>query len=191
VNVKREFLLKAIAEVQETNRFLDTKAGVIVMFESSLFLILVSSLLDVSRLQLIPAFVSQAATEYLILLTAYLTSYVIALVVHVLVTLRVIFPKQNPESCVKLDDFQPKKLFFLHKLDQNGRMEPSVPEYYAELATLSDDEVDKEYVFEFIKLSYIRKIKYDGLARSFKFLNILVIGAAVFGLLVAFGMLIY
>ena len=166
MSAKREFVLKAIEEVQETNRFLDTKAGVIVMFESSLLLVFVSSLLDLSKLQLIQSFLSRISVGYRILLMVYSVGYVIALIVHVLITLQAIFPSQNPECHVKLGNFQPKRLFYLFRTDKSGRLEPPVSEYYVELAAMSDDDVTREYVFELMKLSYIRKTKQDRLALS-------------------------
>jgi hypothetical protein len=71
MNSKGEFLIKAIEEVQETNRFLDTKAGVLVVFESSLLIVAVSSLVDASRLQLIQSLISRVAIGYLMLLAVY------------------------------------------------------------------------------------------------------------------------
>jgi len=191
MNSKGEFLIKAIEEVQETNRFLDTKAGVLVVFESSLLIVAVSSLVDASRLQLIQSLISRVAIGYLMLLAVYFIGYVIALVVHILITLRVIFPRETPEAHVELGDFQPKRLFFLHKLDQNQRIKPSLPEYSAQLSAMSDDDIAKEYAFELLKLSYIRQRKSDGLALSFKFLSALLIGIVVFGFLLAFGGLVY
>jgi hypothetical protein len=70
------------------------------------------------------------------------------------------------------------------------RIEPSVSGYFSQLAAMSDDDITKEYVFELSKLSYIRKAKNDGLALSFRFLGALIIGIAVFGLLLALGGLI-
>jgi len=191
MSAKVEFLIKAIEEVQETNRFLDAKAGVLVAFESSLLVIAISSLSDNSRLQLIKNLMAGGAGWYSLLLMVYFTVYVIALLGHILITLRVIFPAENPESHIVLGDFEPKRLFFLHQLDQNQQMTPSVPAYFAQLAKMGEDDIGKEYVFELLKLSYIRKIKSDGLALSFRFLGALIIGITILGFLLALGGLLY
>jgi hypothetical protein len=188
---KREFLIKAIEEVQETNRFLDTKAGVLVVFESSLFIIAVSSLADTSVLQLIQNLISRAAPGYLIFLAAYLIIYIVALTIHILITLKGIFPQRNPEAHVELGDSQPRRLFFLFELDENEKIRPSLPEYIARLASVSDDDIIQEYALELSKLSYIRRKKSDSLRLSFRLLSVLIVGAVVFGFLLALGGLIY
>jgi len=108
MSAKVDFLIKAIEEVQETNRFLDAKAGVLVAFESSLLVIAISSLSDNSRLQLIKNLMTGGAGWYSLLLIVYFTLYVIALLGHILITLRVIFPAENPESHVSLGDLTKK-----------------------------------------------------------------------------------
>jgi len=70
-------------------------------------------------------------------------------------------------------------------------MAPSVPAYFAQLAKMGEDDIGKEYVFELLKLSYIRKIKSDGLALSFRFLGALIIGITILGFLLALGGLLY
>ena len=56
---------------------------------------------------------------------------------------------------------------------------------------MGEDDIGKEYVFELLKLSYIRKIKSDGLALSFRFLGALIIGITILGFLLALGGLVY
>jgi hypothetical protein len=187
MSTRIEFLINAIKEVQETNRFLDAKAGVLVALESSLLIVAISSLTDTSRLQLIKNLIGSGNTGYLAFLAVYFVVYAIALVIHILIMLKIIFPTEDPEAHVHLGDFQPRRLFFLHILDQSRKIEPSVPEYFSQLAAMSDDDITKEYAFELLKLSFIRKVKSDGLAFSFRFLGVLIVGIAVFGLLLALG----
>ena len=86
-----EFLLKAIEEVQETNRFLDTKAGVVVVFESSLLVLVTSSLIDKNVLDLISSFIDRISPGYFIFLAIFAGAYLLALVGHILHNLRMIF----------------------------------------------------------------------------------------------------
>jgi len=46
VDLKTEFLLEALNEVQETNRFLDAKAGVLVSIETTLLFVVVAMIFD-------------------------------------------------------------------------------------------------------------------------------------------------
>ncbi|TEU14568.1 MAG: hypothetical protein E3J21_15610, partial [Anaerolineales bacterium] len=140
MKAKTEFLIKAIEEVQETNRFLDTKAGALIVFESSLLVIATYSFFDKSTLELIQFLVNRVAIGYLIFLVIYFICYLVALVTHILLSLRVIFPQEAPEAHIDLGDFQPKRLFFLYRMDERQRLRPSVVEYSTQLADMSDDD---------------------------------------------------
>jgi len=190
MKAKTEFLIKAIEEVQETNRFLDTKAGALIVFESSLLAIAAYSLFDKSTLELMQILVNRVAIGYLVFLMICFICYLIALITHILLSLKVILPQENPETHVDFGGFQPKRLFFLHKLDEKRRLKPSVVEYSMQLTDMSDDDIINEYIFELLKLSYIRKTKSDRLAFSFRFLAFLIVGIVMLGLLLALGLLI-
>ena len=187
---KAEFLKSAIKEAQETNRFLDTKASILVAFESSLLVILVSILIDTEKLQTIQTFLSQIPTGYLVFLIVYTILYVVTLIVQILISLKVVLPKESPESHVNTGDYQPRKLFFLHQTDSNGQITPSIAKYSALLEQMSAQDIIAEYVFELQKLSYIRKVKNDNLGLSFRILNGLIIGTVLFGLFFIAGMLL-
>lgn len=183
MEAKTEFLIQAIQEVQETNRFLDTKAGAQIVFESSLLAISVYSLFDKSTLELIQTLANNIQTQFWILLIVCFVFYMVVLVIHILLLLRIIFPQENPENHVDLGDFKPRRLFFLHKLDAKQHIRPSLDEYSAQLTNMDKDDIINEFIFELLKLSYIRKVKSDRLAFSFRFLAFLVVGIAVLGVL--------
>jgi hypothetical protein len=182
-----EFLTLAIEEVQQTNRFLDTKASLIAAFVSSLLVVVLTILIDTEKIEAIQALLLQIPLGYLVLLIVYMAVYAVALTAQVLITLRVIFPHEFPEKHVDLGDYMPRRLFFLFKVDRNGKMQPSVPDYSALLNQMSEDDIINEYVYELEKLSYIRKVKSDRLMRSFRILGGLVVGMAVLGILVVVG----
>ena len=75
MRAKIEFLIKAIEEAQETNRFLDTKAGALIVFESSLLAVAVFNLFDKSTLELIQNLINRAAIGYQIFLAFYFVCY--------------------------------------------------------------------------------------------------------------------
>jgi hypothetical protein len=186
-----DFVLNAIEDANETNRFLETKAGVLIAFETSFLAIAAYSLFDKSALELIQALVSGVASWFLVLLAVYFVGFLVALVMHILFTLRVIMPQEAPEAHVHLGDFEPKRLFFLFKLDQDQKLGPSVTEYSQQLAAMSEAEITSEYVFELLKVSYIRKAKSDRLNASFRYLRYQIIGIVVFAILVALGMFLF
>jgi hypothetical protein len=191
MEAKTGFLVKAIEEAQATNRFLDTKAGTLIVFESSLLAIALYSLLDQSTLEWIQALARQVPIGYLVVLAACFICYVVGLVVHILLSLRIILPAENPEAYVAQDGFRPQRLFFLHRLDEEGRLRPSVVEYSMRLSGMDDDDIINEYIFELLKLSYIRKVKSDRLSFCFRLLAFLIVGIVVLGLLLALGLLMF
>jgi hypothetical protein len=190
IQTKAEFLKTAIEEAQETNRFLDTKASILVAFESSLLVILVSILIDTEKLQTIQTFLARIPPVYLIFLIVYTILYVVVLIAQILITLRVVLPKESPERHVNIGDRQPKKLFFLYETDSNRQIAPSTSEYSTRLGQMSEQDIIDEYVFELQKLSYIRKKKHDSLALSFRILNGLIVGTVLMGLFFIVGILL-
>lgn len=188
MNMKMDFLIKAIEEVQETNRFLDTKAGVVVIFESSLLVFMISGFMDKSVLELVYSLKNNISIGYLIFLSIYVAAFFLALIIHILITLRVIFPQESPENHIDFSGFEPKRLFYLFKLSKNDVIQPSVLDYSEKLLEINEDEMLHELVFELMKLSYIRKKKNNRLAISLKFLGVLIVSLVVFGFLVGFGL---
>jgi hypothetical protein len=185
-----EFISLAIDEAQQTNRFLDTKASLIAAFESSLLVIFLSILIDTGKLKAIQAFLLQIPMGYLVFLVVYLAGYVVVLIVQILITLKVIFPHEFPEKHVDLGDYQPRRLFFLFRMDRNGKMIPSVTDYSAQLNQMSGEDIVNEYAYELEKLSYIRKVKSDRLICSFRILGGLIVGIALLAVLVVVGTLL-
>ena len=171
MNTKIEFLIHAIKEAQTTNDFLDKKAGVMVALESSLVAIVVNNSVNYDNSQILKN-LFEAHSPGLILLLLFM----VGVLLHILFTIKVILPSESPEAHIDLGDYQPKRLFFLHKLNSKQKITPSHPDYIAQLSAMSDEELTKEYTFELLKLSYIRKMKSDNLTRSLKFLKLLLVG---------------
>ena len=191
MEIRREFLIRAIEEVQETNRFLDTKAGVLVAFESFLLAFAAFSVVEKSVLDSVQNVFDEAPGSYVFILGASFAGYLIALVFHVIYTLRVIFPQENPAHHVVYEGFQPHGLFFIYELDEQQQIQPSIPAYARALTEMSDSDILQEYAFEFLKLSYIRKHKSDGLMVSFWLLQTLIVGTALLVLLYVLGLLAF
>ena len=185
MSMKMEFLLKAIEEVQETNRFLDTKAGVVVVFESSLLVMVATSLMDKSVLELVSSIAQSTSKGYFIFLVIYIAFYLAALIGHILHTLKVIFPQEAPNQHVDIAEFEPQNLFYLYQLNKKDIIQPSVMKYSEKLSEMDSDDIINELIYELMKLSYIRKKKNDRLAFSYRFLGILIVSLVLFGILIA------
>jgi hypothetical protein len=186
-----DFVLNAIEDANETNRFLETKAGVLIAFETSFLAVAAYSLFDKSTLELIQTLVSGVASWYLVLLVVCFVVFLIMLVMHILFTLRVTMPQEAPEAHVDLGDFEPKRLFFLHRLDKDQVLGPSVTEYSEQLAAMSEADITGEYIFELLKVSYIRKAKSDRLSASFRYLRYQIVGIVVLAILFALGVFLF
>jgi len=185
-DLKMDFLFKAIDEVQQTNRFLDAKAGFLSGFESALLVVVISTILDKNKIQLLFDLYNNQRW-YFIFLVGYIVLYVISLVMHIFLTLQVIFPSENPGSHIELGDFKSRNIFFIHKLGKNGKIFPPLSLYSEELTKMSQEDIKNEFIFEFLKLSYIRTLKSDRLKFSLRFLYILITGIVILGLLFVFG----
>jgi len=188
---KIEFVLKSIEEAQETNRFLDTKAGVLVVFESSFLALIAGSLFNTSTYEMLQYIISRFALGYSLFLGIYFGLFVVVLGVNVILTLRLMFPAESPEEHIDTKGFEPRRLFFVSELDEDKRLRPSVVEYSTELANLRDGDILQEYIFELLKLSYIRNLKQARLATSFRLLQVLIIAIALYCLFCGLGMLMY
>jgi hypothetical protein len=183
--LKTRFLLEAIGEAQQTNRFLDAKAGVLVSFESALLFLVVATAFDSQRFADIKGTILSMPAWNLALILTYSGAYLLILIVHILYTLRALSPARDPEQHVILGGYQSKHLFFLKRDDSSGRIQPSLGEYAGQLATLKDGDVINELIFELMKLSYIRDVKSERVQRSLEVLKYLIVGVVVFGVLLA------
>lgn len=179
------FVELAIDEVQQAHRFLETKAGLLLTFESSLLAILLTLIIE--NLGVIRPLLADIPVVYLQFLGVCTIVYLVILTAQMLTTISVIFPVESPEHCVRLEGCKPARLFFLCKTDSEGRIQPSVRRYLAKLKDMGHDEILQEYIFELEKLSTIRKLKSDQLIRSFRLLKVLIAGAVLLGLLTLIG----
>lgn len=174
MKTKIDFLINAIKEAQTTNDFLDKKAGVMVALESSLIAIVVNSSLDYDKSSILKEFFRSHTSGLILLLF-----FVVCVLVHILFTLRVILPHESPESHVELGDYKPRRLYFLNKLETNKKIYPSHTEFISQLFMMNDEDIAKEYTFELLKLSYIRKMKIHNLTQSLKLLKLLLIAYVI------------
>ncbi|KJE98276.1 hypothetical protein, variant [Capsaspora owczarzaki ATCC 30864] len=169
-----DFLKTAIEDTQETIRFLDTKAGMIVAFESVL---LSGALFEAGGMEVLQALLNRGYSGFIGAMLFGLLLFSAMIVYHVQLTLRAIFPAENPSKHVDNGGLEPPNTFLLWRMDKNGMMQPSLPTYLAQVTAMDEDDVATELSSQLLKLSYIRKRKQDILSKSFLWL---------FGLVIAF-----
>jgi hypothetical protein len=185
MDTRIDFLTHSIEEAHRTIRFTDTKAAGLVIFESLLLVVAIAGFAGNPMRGLVRSLIEQGVIWYAALILATFILYAMALVVHILLTIRVLLPVDRPELHVNLGDYQPVGLFLLGRLDEEGRSKPSVSDYGETLGEMGDEELAGEYIFELQRLAYIRRIKGDRLALSVLLLAGLIIGITMFGFLLA------
>ncbi|MBE0669647.1 MAG: hypothetical protein IH588_03590, partial [Anaerolineales bacterium] len=174
IDLKTEFLLEALNEVQETNRFLDAKAGVLVSIETTLLFVVVAMIFDSEKFIAIEHTLKSMPLWNSLLVLLFCAIYLTFLVAHIVYTVKVLNPLKNPEKFVQIDGYKPKGLFFLGKNKTNGKIHPSMKEYVKQLSTLKDSEILNELVFELMKMSYIRDTKSERVENSLSLLKYLI-----------------
>jgi hypothetical protein len=174
-----EFVYKAIEEVQESNRFLDTKAGLLVVFESSIFVIILAGIFEQSALTFYGHFLSQFSPGWEFLIKGLVILYLISICIQILYTLKTIFPSEAPNLHVNLGSFSPTELFYQYKLDSNDKIAISVVDFSRQICEMDKGDILMELVYEFLKLSYIRKKKSDRLRISIAMFSAFIISIAI------------
>lgn len=188
---KTGFVAHAIESAQAAIGNLELRAGFLVVVEAALLVVVISGLAGNPLLALVRRLVEQNVVWYAALLLASFIIFAVALIIHIILTIRVILPIANPEMYITLGSFEPQHMYFLNQLDQSGRLTPSVSAYSEQLAELSDEELLEEYTYELMRVSYVRRIKGERFWVSLLFLAGLVIGLTVFGFLLALAGVLY
>jgi hypothetical protein len=185
MDTRIDFLTRSIEEAHRTIRFTDMKAAGLVIFESLLLVVAIAGFAGNPMRGLVRNLIEEGVIWYAALILATFILYAMALVVHILLTIRVLLPVDKPELHVNLGDFDPVGLFYLGRLDEERRITPSVSAYGETLGEMGEEEMAGEYIFELQKLAFIRRIKGDRLALSVLLLAGLIIGVTMFGFLLA------
>lgn len=182
-DLQTKFLMEAINEVQMTNRFLDTKAGVLVSIESTLLFVVVAMIFDTQKFETIKQAILAMPPILAIFILLYSIIYVVVLVIHIIYTIRVLSPHRNPEAFVQNGGTRPKGLFFLTRDRITGIIKPTIREYVDQLSACSEQDILAEFTYEFMKLSYIRDDKAHNIQVSQNILRYLIVGIMVFGII--------
>jgi hypothetical protein len=185
------FVGEALAEAQRAIRHLELKAGLLVLFETALIVVIISGLAGNALMGLIRRLMEQGVVWFAAVLVAGFVLLAIALAIHVVLTLRVLLPVPKPGSHVVLGQHQPRGLFYPTRLDAAGRLSLSVAAYQGELTEMAEDEVLAELIYEQLRLAYTGRVKDEQLNTSLLFLGGLVIGIVFFGFVLSLGAILY
>jgi hypothetical protein len=129
MDTRIDFLTRSIEEAHRTIRFTDMKAAGLVIFESLLLVVAIAGFAGNPMRGLVRNLIEEGVIWYAALILATFILYAMALVVHILLTIRVLLPVDKPELHVNLGDFDPVGLFYLGRLDEERRITPSVSAY--------------------------------------------------------------
>jgi hypothetical protein len=187
MNHKIEFLINAIKDNQLTNDLLDKKAATIVALETTLGLIIATGFLGIENFPLIKEIGVALPRSAKDMFGLSILVYAAATLYHIILTLKVIFPQESPDKHILFGDMKPRKLYFLHRMNEHRQMLPSLTEYVSQIHEFSDAELINEYSYELQKISYIRKVKSDHLLHSIRFLKAaLIVLVAIISLIIIF-----
>jgi hypothetical protein len=191
MDAKNEFVTRALADAEAESRYLDLKAGLMVITETILLGIAIAGLASNPLFSLVTTLMEGGATWYAAVLVALFILVAVALIGHILLTLRVLLPIPRPERHVDLGEFIPSGLYLLDDLDAGRRVVPSVAEYGRQLAEMSAETLTNEYIFELQKRSFVRRVKSDRLGLAFSLLGVVIIALALYGFLIALAGLVF
>lgn len=162
-NLKINFLYKAIDDAQQTVRFTDTKTSIIFLF----FGIFVS---------MIGTGLPNFAKYYWYMPGSLQTMFVVAIIIFIfciggslVLAIKVLVPRSNPASHISMQA-KTKGLFYLSKMNsawQDGFVDrkklflgTSFEAYYEKYHEVKEETViEKELIYELLKVSYIRELK--------------------------------
>lgn len=150
------FLFEAIHDTQQWIRFLDTKAGALALFITTILLLLTDSVI-----RKVSLFLNCLLTVKFGFLAIVLISILyVGLPIYILLLVFLILsPNINPMKHIKKKDKDILGIFFLSTLDKEGNLAISLDNYYSTLQKANKEAIFNELIHEFMKLSYIRILK--------------------------------
>ena len=157
---KIEMLYHFINDTQNTIRFLDTKAGAILVFTG----VIITIILDkVSRIIFhLPTIPFSFAKIILVVIISFILLFFIRTAFF---TFKVIQSKTVFSGGYKIHGYQIQNLGFLSEVD----MQKTTNEIYLNLKSLNSElKIVKELIFDYVKVSYLREVKMRNLDLSMK-----------------------
>ena len=174
---KQEFFNFAISDLQQTIKFIDTKASAVIVIAVA-FITGITSVLNN-----IIAFYNSLPTPTKLIVSIGALCFSVQLLISIILAIKTINPRTKPGE--HIDDFRskPKFQFFINsKKDENllrllftdkdkTRMDISADNIYSFYKNCSEDDIARVTISEFLKLSYIRSIKTERVKFSLRFIE--------------------
>lgn len=178
-NKKIELLYKAIEDSQLTNRFLDTKLTITTFVLGIYTAAVGSGLGDFSKYFWNLHCWQQAVFIVLLSIIG------IVIIVEAVLIIITVFPASNPFEHVKMDGYSPINMFYLAgmdlkvadylKISKKTKLKPSFDTLNSAYSAANLDVIQKELIFELMKVSFIRELK----SKRIKFIKSLLISLVV------------
>lgn len=160
---KLNFLHKAIEDTQQTIRFVDTKISIILLLFGIFVSIIGAGLPSFSEY-----FWNMRACLQTIFIIAT-SLFIICIGIALFLTIKIIFPRSNPSEHITME-YKPMGFFYLSDLKTSWKdgfvdrkcviLKPSFEDYLLKFTEIIDSQaIEKELIYEFLKVSYIREIK--------------------------------
>ncbi len=172
---KEAFLYKALDDGQNTIRFTDTKAAVVIAF----WTFFISTLISMRGIWF-DYIVNLANWTELIFIIFLILLMIVYLIRSVILAYTALVPRSNPGAHIMSEDVQAKGLFYLYGYNLPVPLEPKylyknhedlklgkkTKEYIEEFKEITEEEVNTEIILELQKISFIRNLKIDRVNES-------------------------
>jgi hypothetical protein len=163
---KLEFLYKAIDDTQNTIRFTDTKAGVVIAFWTLVMNILIRTKNEWYNF----LFGLENKSEQF-LIAIFIIALIFFFLKSVWLSYLTLVPRINPNNQINTKDFDAQGLFFLAETTpeikgkylygnyKKLQIRESAKDYHDKISMLDNISIEKELVLELQKISLIRNVK--------------------------------
>jgi hypothetical protein len=162
-NMKINFLYKAIDDAQQTVKFTDTKTTMIFIFFGIYVSMIGTGLPDFAK------YYWHMPESLQIIFIVTISVFLICIGCSLVLAIRVIVPRSNPASHIIMQA-KPKEIYYVWKMNsgwQDGfadrnrlHLQTSFEDYYEKFNEIKDEsEIEKELIYELLKISYIRELK--------------------------------
>lgn len=163
---KLDFLYKAIDDTQNTIRFTDTKAGVVIAFWT-----LVINIFIRTKNEWFNFLFSIENKSEQFLITIFIITMFYFFIKSIWLSYLTLVPRINPKKQINTKDFDAEGLFFLAETTpeikgkylygnyKNLQIKESAKDYHDKISLLDNIAIEKELVLELQKISLIRNVK--------------------------------
>jgi hypothetical protein len=163
-NAKLNFIYKAIEDAQQTVKFTDTKTTMAFIALGIFVSMIGTGLPNFAKYYwYMPEFIQ-------IIFVVAITIFLVCVGASIFLTVKVITPRSNPSNHLIIKEYKPKGLFYIWELNYHWKdgfidrkeikLQTSFEDYHKRLLEIKETiDIEKELIFELLKVSYIRELK--------------------------------